>query len=204
MFDMFNGPCSIMFNMFNGPCSTFNELFRTVVHLAVFEDDSLKDDNHGNCKLITYKYFLAWILLSRPPRVTEGLSLQLFSSIGALVMQMLVCWSVCLLVYIAESTSKSTWFLFPTAIHSFVYSLLSECPVTCNLGLSSFYLGLAESSFGLTLPIFPTIIFYLCFNLCLTLCFTYFTYVLTYVKLCLTYASTRHMKLTCSKFYTKF
>ena len=112
-------------------------------------------------------------------------------------MQMLVCWSVCLLVYIAESTSKSTWFLFPTAIHSFVYSLLSECPVTCDLGLSSVYLGLAESSFGLTLPIFPTIIFYLCFNLCLTLCFTYFTYVLTYVKLCLTYASTRHMKLTC-------
>ena len=112
-------------------------------------------------------------------------------------MQMLVCWSVCLLVYIAESTSKSTWFLFPTAIHSFVYSLLSECPVTCDLGLSSVYLGLAESSFGLTLPIFPTIIFYLCFNLCLTLCFTYFTYVLTYVKLCLTYTSTRHMKLTC-------
>ena len=94
---------------------------------------------------------------------------------------------------IAESTSKSTWFLFPTAIY---YSLLiivdqseylSECPVTCDLGLSSVYLGLAESSFGLTLPIFPTIIFYLCFNLCLTLCFTYFTYVLTYVKLCLTY-----------------
>ena len=52
MFDMFNGPCSIMFNMFNGPCSTFNELFRTVVHLAVFEDDSLKDDNHENCTLL--------------------------------------------------------------------------------------------------------------------------------------------------------
>ena len=97
---------------------------------------------------------------------------------------------------IAESTSKSTWFLFPTAIHSslYIYSLLSECPVTCDLGLSSVYLGLAESSFGLTLPIFPTIIFYLCFNLCLTLCLTYFTY----VKLCLTYALTRHMKLTCS------
>ena len=69
--------------------------------------------------------------------------------------------------------------------------------MSCDLGLSSVYLGLAESSFGLTLPIFPTIIFYLCFNLCLTLCLTYFTYVLTYVKLCLTYASTRHMKLTC-------
>ena len=79
-------------------------LVLTSLHLAVFEDDSLKDDNHGNCKLITYKYFLAWILLSRPPRVTEGLSLQLFSSIGALVMQMLVCWSVCLLV--------SVYFLF--------------------------------------------------------------------------------------------
>ena len=77
-------------------------------------------------------------------------------------------------------------------------NILSECPVTCDLGLSSVYLGLAESSFGLTLPIFPTIIFYLCFNLCLTLCFTYFTYVLTYVKLCLTYASTRHMNLTCN------
>ena len=87
--------------------------------------------------------------------------------------------------------------------NSLVYSLLSECPVTCDLGLSSVYLGLAESSFGLTLPIFPTIIFYLCFNLCLTLCFTYFTYVLTYVKLCLTYASTRHMKLTCFVIFWK-
>ena len=100
--------------------------------------------------------------------------------------------------------SKSTWFLFPTAIgvilYTIVYSLLSECPVTCDLGLSYVYLGLAKSRFGLTLPIFPTIIFYLCFNLCLTLCFTYFTYVLTYVKLCLTYASTRHMKLTCLYF----
>ena len=67
--------------------------------------------------------------------------------------------------------------------NSLVYSLLSECPVTCDLGLSSVYLGLAESSFGLTLPIFPTIIFYLCFNLCLTLCLTYFTYILTYVLL---------------------
>ena len=43
--------------------------------------------------------------------------------------------------------------------NSLVYSLLSEGPVTCDLGLSSVYLGLAESSFGLILPIFPTIIF---------------------------------------------
>ena len=70
-----------------------------------------------------------------------------------------------------------------------------------------FYWIVAESTFGLTLLIFPTVIFYLCFTyftyvltyvyLCLTLCFSYFTYVLTYVNLCLTYASTRHMKLTC-------
>ena len=42
---------------------------------------------------------------------------------------------------VAESTSKSTWFLFLTAIYDDdddddYYSLLSECPVTCDLGLT--------------------------------------------------------------------
>ena len=60
---------------------------------------------------------------------------------------------------------------------------------------------MAESTFGLTLPIFPTVIFYLCFNLCLTLCFTYFTYVFSYVNLCLTYASMRPINSTCFAFF---
>ena len=38
----------------------------TYLHLAVYEDDSLKDDNHGNCTLITCKWdddksILMWV-----------------------------------------------------------------------------------------------------------------------------------------------
>ena len=91
-------------------------LILTSQHFAASEDDSLKDDNHcANETILQIKgllkdkrLYISCQAFTRFNAIWKRLlkksNILLFSSIGALVMQMLVCWSVCLLV--------SVYFLF--------------------------------------------------------------------------------------------